>query len=251
MKLLFPFSRQKKWLFLFCYIVYVANLAGCKTNTAPVVTANANKEIKEVKETPKGYYRVQQGDNLYRIGLKYGQTVNTLMQWNNLPNSDVIEVDQLIRVTNPHSGSTHSNTHQNRPSSHTSQNRPSGTLAPNVSLAWPVQGNIVTHFNGHSQKGIDIAGRQGTPIKAAGAGTVQYAGDELRGYGKLILIKHSNTTMTAYAYNDKLLVRNGQKVVKGEQIATMGNSGNATMMSLHFEIRVNSQAVDPLRYLPN
>ena len=109
---------------------------------------------------------------------------------------------------------------------------------------------MISNFNGQTQKGIDIAGARGTPIKAAAAGTVQYAGDELRGYGRLILIKHSNSTITAYAHNDTMKVRNGQAVQAGQVIATMGDSGTNTV-KLHFEVRINSQAVNPLRYLSN
>lgn len=197
-----------------------------------------------------GFYRVQRGDTLYRIGLRFNQNVNTLVRWNNLANANAIEVGQLIRVRKPASAS-------GRPTGVKSPSGPvaresevvtTGTAAPDIRLQWPVRGTVISRFNGQTQKGIDIAGSRGTPVKAAAAGTVQYAGDELRGYGKLVLIKHSDSTMTAYAYNDSLKVRNGQSVQMGQTIATMGDSGT-TGVKLHFEVRVNSRAVNPLRYL--
>ncbi|MDF7675290.1 peptidoglycan DD-metalloendopeptidase family protein [Neisseriaceae bacterium ESL0693] len=235
-------------------MVVMGILSGCANQSVTPATVTTATTA----PAGDGYYRVQRGDNLYRIGLKYGQNVNTLMRWNHLKNADAIEVGQLIRVKRPENQaamaapSRHSATAKKRnttPSTSTSTvARTGGT--PNVSMIWPVKGQVVTRFNGQTQKGIDIAGTRGTPVKAAAAGTVQYAGEELRGYGKLILIKHSASTMTAYAYNERLLVRNGQHVSAGQQIATMGDSGSASGVRLHFEIRVNSQAVDPLRYLP-
>ncbi len=197
-----------------------------------------------------GFYRVQRGDTLYRIGLRFNQNVNTLVRWNNLANANEIEVGQLIRVRKPASASGRP-TGVKSPSGRVARESEvvtTGTAAPDIRLQWPVRGTVISRFNGQTQKGIDIAGSRGTPVKAAAAGTVQYAGDELRGYGKLVLIKHSDSTMTAYAYNDSLKVRNGQSVQMGQTIATMGDSGT-TGVKLHFEVRVNSRAVNPLRYL--
>lgn len=201
-----------------------------------------------------GYYRVQRGDTLYRIGLRFNQDVNTLVRWNNLANPHAIEVGQLIRVRKPTtaSGSGNSSSIKRQPGrvAPKPDTGTTTTAAPDIRLRWPVQGKVISTFNGQTQKGIDIAGSRGTPVKAAAAGTVQYAGEELRGYGKLVLIKHSNSTMTAYAYNDSLKVVNGQKVQAGQTIATMGDSGT-TGVKLHFEVRVNSKAVNPLHYLAN
>ncbi|MCO6516604.1 MAG: peptidoglycan DD-metalloendopeptidase family protein, partial [Snodgrassella sp.] len=185
-----------------------------------------------------------------RIGLRFNQNVNTLVRWNNLANANEIEVGQLIRVRKPASASGRP-TGVKSPSGRVARESEvvtTGTAAPDIRLQWPVRGTVISRFNGQTQKGIDIAGSRGTPVKAAAAGTVQYAGDELRGYGRLVLIKHSDSTMTAYAYNDSLKVRNGQSVQMGQTIATMGDSGT-TGVKLHFEVRVNSRAVNPLRYL--
>ncbi|MBI0130146.1 peptidoglycan DD-metalloendopeptidase family protein [Snodgrassella sp. W8124] len=199
-----------------------------------------------------GYYRVQRGDTLYRIGLRFNQDVNTLVRWNHLANPHAIEVGQLIRVRKPNSVSGGSAGVKRQPGRVTPKpdTGTTTTAAPDIRLRWPVKGKVISTFNGQTQKGIDIAGSRGTPVKAAAAGIVEYAGEELRGYGKLVLIKHSNSTITAYAYNDSLKVVNGQKVQAGQTIATMGDSGT-TGVKLHFEVRVNSKAVNPLRYLSN
>ena len=117
---------------------------------------------------------------------------------------------------------------------------------------WPVKGIIIKGFSKRKQggKGLDIAGQRGTPIRAAADGKVVYRGQGLRGYGKLIIIKHSDTLLSAYAHNDKILVEDNEIVKAGQHIAEMGDTGtNKTM--LHFEIRRKGRPVDPLIYLPN
>ena len=106
---------------------------------------------------------------------------------------------------------------------------------------------LIAAYGGN--KGIDIAGTRGQPVYAAGAGKVVYVGNQLRGYGNLIMIKHSEDYITAYAHNDKLMVNNGQSVKAGQQIATMGST-DADSVRLHFQIRYRATAIDPLRDLP-
>ncbi len=121
------------------------------------------------------------------------------------------------------------------------------------SFLWPVQGEIVGKFGptagGTQNDGINIKAAEGTPVLAADAGTVAYAGNELRGYGNLILIKHADGWMTAYAHNSKLLVTRGQKVQRGQVIARVGATGAVSEPELHFEIRQGSRALDPMDYL--
>lgn len=119
---------------------------------------------------------------------------------------------------------------------------------------WPVQGRLVGRFGptgagGHND-GIDIAAEAGTPIVAAADGEVAYAGNELRGYGNLLLIRHADGWVTAYAHTDRMLVDRGDQVVAGQVIATVGRSGSISQPMLHFEIRRGSAAVDPLGHLP-
>ncbi len=119
-----------------------------------------------------------------------------------------------------------------------------------VDWVWPAKGRIVGTFSETANlKGIDIAGAAGQPVVASAAGTVVYAGTGLRGYGKLVIIKHNRTYLSAYAHNRDLLVKEGQTVTKGQKIAEMGNT-DATEVKLHFEIRRLGKPMDPVRYLP-
>jgi lipoprotein NlpD len=115
---------------------------------------------------------------------------------------------------------------------------------------WPTKGKIVTGFSeATSLKGIDIAGSSGQAVAASAGGKVVYAGTGLRGYGKLVIIKHNGTYLSAYAHNREIVVKEGQQVTRGQKIAEMGNT-DADQVKLHFEIRQNGKPVDPLKYLP-
>ena len=114
---------------------------------------------------------------------------------------------------------------------------------------WPVEGKILAGFDEGKNKGIDIAGKSGQQIFAAGAGKVMYAG-RVRGYGNLVIVRHSSNLLSAYAHNQSLLVKEGQAVQKGQQIAEMGDS-DSDSVKLHFEIRQQGKPVDPVRFLPN
>jgi lipoprotein NlpD len=116
--------------------------------------------------------------------------------------------------------------------------------------AWPAAGKVVAGFKeGSSAKGLDIAGKSGQPVYAAASGKVVYSGSGLRGYGKLVIIKHNKTYLSAYAHNSQILVKEGQSVTRGQKIAEMGNS-DADQVKLHFEIRRLGKPVDPMKYLP-
>jgi len=116
---------------------------------------------------------------------------------------------------------------------------------------WPVNGKVLEYFSNSLQgnKGINIAGRRSTKIRAAANGKVVYAGDALRGYGKLIIIKHNEDYLSAYAHNDQILVKEEQKIQLGDVIAKMGSTDAPTVM-LHFEVRFRGKSVNPLKYLP-
>lgn len=176
-----------------------------------------------------GYYCVQAGDNLYRLGLRFGSSVAQLKAWNNLTNNQ-IRVGQLLRV-------------RANASPNNSQ------VASQARLRMPVAGQIVQTYT-PKNKGIDIAAPFGTTVQAAGDGMVMYAGEGVRGYGKLLLIKHSESLITAYAHNHSFLVETNARVKAGQAIATVGNTGRADGQNiLHFEVRVNGQAVNPKTYL--
>ena len=118
-----------------------------------------------------------------------------------------------------------------------------------LSWMWPADGRIVATFDEGRNKGIDIAGRAGQQVVAAGAGKVMYAGSGIRGYGNLVIVKHNNSLLSAYAHNRKIVVKEGDNVAKGQMIAEMGDS-DADSVKLHFEIRQQGKPVDPARFLP-
>ena len=131
------------------------------------------------------------------------------------------------------------------------------TVAPEAPAAaassgewqWPAAGRLLSGYNEASNKGVDIGGNVGDPVLAAAAGKVVYAGSGLRGYGKLVVIKHNQEYNSVYAHNDKLLVKEDDQVVQGQKIAELGSS-ESDRSKLHFEIRKQGKAVDPMKYLP-
>ncbi len=232
---------------------------------------------------PPGFYRVKPGDTLYRIALENGQNYRDIAAWNNLANPNQIEVDQLLRVVPPGSpavagagvatapvagaavqtaplssgpavpangngsGSRVAAAPAVAPAAASSDTSvvPSGP----VTFAWPARGPVLNGFDDAKNKGVNIGGATGESVKAAADGRVVYAGNGLRGYGNLIIIKHDATYLTAYAHNRALMVKEGDAVTKGQKIAEMGNS-DADRVMLHFEVRRQGKPVDPLKYLP-
>lgn len=220
-----------------------------------------------------GYYTVKPGDTLIRIGLDTGQNWRDVVRWNNLENPNLIEVGQVLRVVPPTSenplvvtrpvtsGVANANTGTTAPAQVASAARPASPASSTASsqtasageddlaFIWPAQGTLVAGFDEVKNKGFDISGKAGDPILASADGRVVYAGAGLRGYGNLIILKHNNTFLTAYAHNQTLLVKEDQSVKKGQKIAEMGNS-DADRVKLHFEVRRQGKPVDPAKYLP-
>jgi len=212
--------------------------------------------------TPPGYYRVKRGDTVLRIALDQGQSYRDIVRWNNLTDPNLIEVDQLLLVRPPAGKMTVKPLTAATPPA--AQKNPDQRMAPpadpkieavkpdapppGIRLSWPAKGKVVEDFIDGKNKGIDIAGKLGDPIQAASDGKVVYAGNSLRGYGNLVIVKHDNTYLTAYAHNRNLLVKEGDSVRKGQTIAEMGDT-DANSVRLHFELRVNGKPVDPLPFL--
>ncbi|MDM0024780.1 murein hydrolase activator EnvC family protein [Variovorax saccharolyticus] len=121
------------------------------------------------------------------------------------------------------------------------------SVKPDRSYQRPASGAVVSRFDGRSNKGVDFAGAKGDPVRAAGDGKVVFAAATLRGYGRLVMIKHDATYMSAYAHNSELLVKEGQAVKRGQVIARMGDTESATV-KLHFELRRNGSAIDPMPF---
>lgn len=132
--------------------------------------------------------------------------------------------------------------------SETQANTQSTPEVGSINWAWPTKGKVIANFNEAGNKGIDIAGSKGQPINAAAAGKVIYSGSDLRGYGKLVIIKHNNTFLSVYANNSNILVKEGQQVSAGQKIAEMGDT-DSNVVKLHFEIRQQGKSVDPSKFL--
>ena len=215
-----------------------------------------------------GYYTVKPGDTLIRIGLDTGQNWRDIGRWSNLENPNLIEVGQVLRVVPPESVAvarpvTSSAVTPVNPAPVPAASAPAqAASAPkpasapvasggdeDVAWIWPAQGAVLAGFDEAKNKGVDISGKAGDSVMASADGRVVYAGAGLRGYGNLIILKHNNTFLTAYAHNQTLLVKEDQSVRKGQKIAEMGNS-DADRVKLHFEIRRQGKPVDPAKYLP-
>jgi lipoprotein NlpD len=221
---------------------------------------------------------VKKGDTLYSIALENGVGYRELAEWNGITNPSYIQIDQVLRVTAPNSGTPSlggavggiaqsapiamptGGVVANRPSvpstpTATTPTTSSPTNTPittgsDLTWQWPARGKASSYVEGRT-KGIDIAGNMGDSITAAADGKVVYAGSALKGYGQMLIVKHSEVYLTAYAHNSKLLVREEQLVKRGQKIAEMGNSESDNgQVKLHFELRRSGKPVDPARVLP-
>ncbi|GGC04366.1 peptidase [Oxalicibacterium flavum] len=260
-------------------------LAGCSTaprSPAPVSDRAVGTPTVVKKTDDNGTYTVKRGDTLYRIALDFGQSYGELVTWNNLTDPNDIKVGQVLRVTPPDGAGTRGGAQigsvaapsgvETRPLSAPpgSKTAPNGDKRPYseaaagemqksdtagaaggeeaVSWMWPAEGRLVSGFD-DNKKGIDIAGKSGQPVLAAGSGKVMYAGSGIRGYGNLVIVKHTSTLLSAYAHNKTITVKEGQTVTKGQKIAEMGDS-DTDSVKLHFEIRQQGKPVDPSKFLP-
>ena len=233
-----------------------------------------------------GSYTVRQGESVYGISRTYGVPVAELQQANGItdraacaparcsrfraarslrrrpPSSDVADrvpaASPARRRTRP--SSTAATRRAWRAAA--TMSRPTGTIAPaqaprgsvaSDKLRWPVNGKIITGFgqrnDGTHNDGINLSVPQGTAVHAAESGVVAYAGSELKGYGNLVLLRHDNGWVTAYAHNDELMVKRGDKVQRGQVIAKAGRTGSVDQPQVHFELRQGSKPVDPVPFL--
>jgi lipoprotein NlpD len=280
--------RGHVWVVTALVLGLLAGCASHSRTPAPVEdrTAGVRSQPAVVIEQPKpglagaenagkpGYYTVRQGDTLIRIALDSGQNWKDIARWNNMDNPNVIEVGQVLRVIPPPEvvatrpsapASAAPGASTPTPSASAPRVASSGPViatAPSVSQppapageddlpwAWPTAtGSVLAGFDEQRNKGLDIGGKPGDSVLASADGRVVYAGAGLRGYGNLIILKHNNTFLSAYAHNQTLLVKEDQTVRKGQKIAEMGSS-DADRVKLHFEIRRQGKPVDPARYLP-
>lgn len=257
----------------------LALLAGCSSlHRAPVDEAGRN-----VAATPSPYpplpkdctqtWTVRKGDTLISIALDAGADYRDIAAMNQLSNPNIVQLDRTLCVRRSSSKSTKkvAPTTSVQPTVKVEQpvvdskvvapkklaqdDTTTATSSSNavptgdgIRFAWPAKGKVIAGFNESSNKGINIAGAMGDPVVAAADGKVVYAGSGLRGYGNLVIVKHDGNYLTAYAYNSKILVKEGDVVKRGQRIAEMGDS-DADRVMLHFEVRYQGKPVDPLKFL--
>lgn len=234
----------------FLVVVAVCGLlmpvAGCKSTayTAPVVERGKGRKARAAPPAVERHV-VQPGDTLYQIAFEHGLDYRDVARWNGIPNPDLLRIGAVLRLRPPPEAAG------------TTSRVSAGPQEPAVpetnpeSWIWPVRGKLIAAFNeAEGRKGIDIAVPLGTAIQAGAAGRVVYAGQGLRGYGKLTIIRHSKSLLSAYAHQSRVLVKEGDQVVQGQKIGEVGDT-DAERSKLHFEIREYGRPVNPDEYLPS
>jgi lipoprotein NlpD len=200
-----------------------------------------------------GYYTVKPGDTVMQISRNTNQNWRDIVKWNNLDNPNQVETGQVLRVVPPE-GTVVAPVKPPivvAPIAPVTPLPPASSATPDEDIAWmwPSSGSLISGYDDVKSKGLKIAGKLGDPVYASADGRVVYAGSAVRGYGNLVILKHNETYLTAYAHNQTLLVKEDQTVRKGQRIADMGSS-DADRVMLHFEVRRNGKPVDPAKYLP-
>ena len=253
--------RKTRFIGWLCLGAVVA-LAGCTHgSSSSQYSYRPGKKTQQVKRkqpvkspasrsTRKGYHTVRKGETLYSIAWQYGYDVRDLARWNRIRAPYTIYPQQKLRLKSPVTSAAKKTAKPRVPKASKKQ-RADSKYTKKISWQWPTKGKIIGKYSARDsgKKGLDIAGKKGQRVFAAAIGRVVYSGSGLRGYGKLIIIKHNDTYFSAYAHNNRLFVTEGKKVTKGQHIADMGSSAAQRVM-LHFEVRRNGKPVDPLRYLP-
>lgn len=265
-------NYQLKVFRVFKILIAIVVLTSCASHSpAPVYDKSQS-----FGNRPKTHI-VAPGDTLFSIAWRYGLKYEALARYNGISAPYIIRPSQVIRLdmvggtSSPSYGqlgskSSGSNSKQNTAVAPAPKNNigrkenktitssqtnktPTNWAAPQ--WRWPTRGAVLSSFQGNNglNKGIDLGGKLGEPVLAAAAGQVVYSGSGLRGYGKLLIVKHNEIFLSAYAHNDRLLVKEGDFVKAGQIIADMGSSGT-DRVKLHFEIRRDGTPVDPLKYLP-
>jgi lipoprotein NlpD len=280
-------SRQ--YNIVICLLIFIFLQACAGSATAPVANRGAVKESpatstqrkstsqpkaakKSAAQNKAGFHIVNKGDTLYSIAWRYNFDYKEVASWNQVKAPYTIYPGQVIRLKpalkkktvplkKPATTAKEVTPKQPVPKKTTKitpkkvkpvakKSKPKPTLAKGpIKWSWPTNGKIDRTNSPTSKKGLDILGRNGQQVKAAAAGEVVYSGGGLVGYGKLIIIKHNETYLSAYAYNSKLLVKEGDSVKAGQAISEMGQDHSGRTV-LHFEIRQNGKPINPTKYLP-
>ncbi|EEA03247.1 Peptidase M23 [Burkholderia sp. H160] len=260
----------------------VATAAGNPSAAAPQSIDTSDNDA-PLKKSPPLVYRVRRGDTLARVAQHHHVSVKQLQAWNGLKASARLKPGQVLHVASPETvravkqanaaaaakaAAQSAAQTSSQASAQTSPQASAQSAAPapdaaevrevaqetrrhasSVTLAWPASGSVVEAFQPGETRGIEIGGKAGDPVRAAADGKVMYAGTGLNSYGSLIIVQHNKDFLTAYSHNRKLLVKTGDIVRKGQQIAEMGDENNSRV-SVGFEVRRDGKPVDPLSYLP-
>ncbi|MCU0223945.1 MAG: LysM peptidoglycan-binding domain-containing M23 family metallopeptidase [Acidobacteria bacterium] len=237
-------------------------LAACATTADARKTTHATKQPAE-KAAPSVIHVVEKGQTLYRIALVYGVELKTLQRANRIRNPRQLKIGQKLSIPGaklalevppfPEPIPVAARIQVAAASPRIEEIRPPVIEPGTGEWAWPIDGRYTSGFGAkrrrHIHAGIDVVAPQGTPIYPAREGFVSFVGRQ-SGYGQLVIIDHGDGWTSRYAHASKILVRAGDTVAPGEKIALAGRTGRATTSHLHFEIRRNGKAVDPMRYLP-
>ena len=239
-------------------------LAACSSTVVRETSSSSSRPSQRIVSKPKygATVRVQNGDTLFGVAFRNDIDYRDLAAWNNIGSPYTIYPGQSLKLYPSSGGRTAAGNGTRPPAAVVNPGsaapktpvpvKPTpGPVSSGFNWRWPAEGVVIGRFTtgDATEQGVDIAGANGQAVRAASDGVVVYSGGGLVGYGELIIIKHSESWLSAYGHNRKRLVNEGQNVKAGQQIAEMGRSGASRDM-LHFEIRYNGKPVDPLQYLP-
>ena len=239
-----------------CSLLLLLILCSCgqRDNLAPVF----DSKWREVSSHAKQHVVIR-GETLYAIAFRYDQDYRQLAMINHLSSPYTLRVRQILRLQGTQPSYSHTSVAPPKPTYTHYVRRPVLPIMKHINIVetkpqysgwlWPVRGKVVSnYFPEQGKKGIDIAGKKGERIYSAGSGVVAYAGNGLSGYGNLIIIKHDNQYLTAYGNNSRNLVKEGQRIKRGQAIAEIGVM-DRRYWGVHFEIRKAGKPVNPMNYL--
>lgn len=222
-------------------------LLGCALLSAPEPAPVVS--LTDYREVTSGIHVVSKGETLYQIAFQYGRDYRDIATVNGLAYPYTIYPHQKLNLRAPSRAELKQKSKLAKPTRPTQQTVQPQQYTKNEVWMWPVKGNIIKNYSTKGGfKGVDIGGSLNTPIRAAKSGKVVYSGNGLRGYGNLLIIKHDDSYLSAYGHNARLLVKEGEWVTKGQQVALMGKTDTQSVR-LHFEIRKDGKPINPVSVL--